>query len=174
MTNSKLYTVTILIKPSRVNGLGISSGLIHDEKMNIVTDYVCQWLSVAVCKSVSKKSSRINKFLVVYVLAMCCSNGDDSISRRKPRPRGRVERHVAYIREHVSRWMHAWRKRKRDNYRRCTHAIVHHRSTSSEVPSPPSALGLSVSINFRARLMIHEMGNWHIWHIKRSAVFLPA
>ena len=65
MTNSKSYTVMILIKPSRVNGLGISSGLIHDEKMNIVTDYVCQWLSVTVCKSVSKKSSRINKFLVV-------------------------------------------------------------------------------------------------------------
>jgi len=65
MTNSKSYTVTILIKPSRVNGLGISSGLIHDEKMNIVTDYVCQWLSVTVCKSISKKSSRINKFLVV-------------------------------------------------------------------------------------------------------------
>jgi len=69
MTNSKSYTVTILIKPSRVNGLGISSGLIHDEKMNIVTDYVCQWLSVTVCKSVSKKSSRINKFLVVLSLA---------------------------------------------------------------------------------------------------------
>jgi len=68
MTNSKSYTVTILIKPSRVNGLGISSGLIHDEKMNIVTDYVCQWLSVTVCKSVSKKSSRINKFLVVAAL----------------------------------------------------------------------------------------------------------
>ena len=62
------YTVTILIKLSPISGLGISSGLILDEKMNIVTDCGSQWLLVMICKSVTEKSSQINKFLVVIAM----------------------------------------------------------------------------------------------------------
>jgi len=57
--------MTILIQSSLISRLGISSGLILDEKMNIVTDCGSQWLLVMICRSVTEKSSQINKFLVV-------------------------------------------------------------------------------------------------------------
>ena len=61
MTNLKSYTVTIRIKPSRVNGPGISTG---------AQPYGKNYrhglrLSVTVCKSVTENPSWINKFLVV-------------------------------------------------------------------------------------------------------------
>ena len=65
MMSLKSETMTILVKPSRSSGLGISSGLILDGKKNIVTDSVAASTLLTVCKSVTKNPSLISKFLVV-------------------------------------------------------------------------------------------------------------